>query len=317
MNFQKAFSSVWMVLTRTRFMRFAVTVFAIFVAVRYFQNARAGRHGGGRRGTRRHGASSSRSGGSRRNASMSSSQRAQRAADEDVKNRHPSDVYLTPSRRRYQICISSSCVFSAPKSPGNGSAALSEPPLKLATDALPQSGDDERKDDFGADASTSSLSESTPLAAKQRALGLKSEQCYSILLKLCEHHDLYLVCQLDGPSSSSQQASSGDGKSAFSSSSTSAPHDEATKEIIDFCREMSLFDAGLKKHRVVFCTTDIGRTAIMRQLEPHLLIEDNSQNAQQLSKVLPNSRVVITSLLGEKNARVTDVDGFESFFAKE
>ena len=145
-----------------------------------------------------------------------------------------------------EITYASFCcqVFSHSKVSGEAAAATKRAELIEGT-SKPSSGDDEHKiDPTTADANpmtpspspspsafSPSDAEAAGSATDRLSLNLASEQCGAILSKLCEHHDLYLVCQLSGllgtPSSSSP--SSVDGASAFSSSETSTSHDEATK----------------------------------------------------------------------------------------
>ncbi|CDI80775.1 hypothetical protein, conserved [Eimeria acervulina] len=59
--------------------------------------------------------------------------------------------------------------------------------------------------------------------------------------------------------------------------------DAEEKLVLNLLEECGAFSAGLAKHRVMFCSTQNGAVAMIRQLQPHVHIEDDAFIAEQLN----------------------------------
>jgi len=57
---------------------------------------------------------------------------------------------------------------------------------------------------------------------------------------------------------------------------------DTEKRIVEIIRRSGLIEAGLAEHRILFCTTAKGKSAMIRHLEPSLIIEDDPGVAVEL-----------------------------------
>ncbi|CAJ1355824.1 unnamed protein product, partial [Effrenium voratum] len=71
-----------------------------------------------------------------------------------------------------------------------------------------------------------------------------------------------------------------------------AESDEAEKEKAQALAELGAFDAGLKRHRLMFSSSCSGRGSMVRQLQPQLHLETEPAVAEQLQGKVPEVRVV-------------------------
>jgi hypothetical protein len=72
--------------------------------------------------------------------------------------------------------------------------------------------------------------------------------------------------------------------------------DADERRILGALHELGLFDAGLKRHRVLFCSTPLGKVAMSRQLEPSLFIDGDATSILALEPHLAS--VVYVSAQG-------------------
>ncbi|CDJ60883.1 hypothetical protein, conserved [Eimeria maxima] len=59
--------------------------------------------------------------------------------------------------------------------------------------------------------------------------------------------------------------------------------DEEEQRILKALEDCGAFDAGLMRHRVMFCSSQSGAVAMIRQLQPHAHVENDTWIAEQLS----------------------------------
>ncbi len=73
--------------------------------------------------------------------------------------------------------------------------------------------------------------------------------------------------------------------------------DAEERRVLGALQELGLFDAGLKRHRVLFCSTPLGKVAMSRQLEPTLFIDGDATSTLALEPHL-SSVVHVSSAQG-------------------
>ena len=113
------------------------------------------------------------------------------------------------------------------------------------------------------------------------------EEVLPVLLRLAQHAVLYLLVTV-----------------------------QDSKEQLGLMRlfeEAKLLDFGLKPHRVLFCTTTIGKIAMVRQLDPHLFIDSAVESLQPLEPFVPIA-VVGNSFKALKSSTLF-VNSFNDIFA--
>jgi hypothetical protein len=64
---------------------------------------------------------------------------------------------------------------------------------------------------------------------------------------------------------------------------------EMEDSILSFLVDSGIFQAGMKEHRALFCSTSMGKQAIYRHIEPSLLIENDSQIVNALRPFIDDS----------------------------
>lgn len=64
--------------------------------------------------------------------------------------------------------------------------------------------------------------------------------------------------------------------------------DEEAEEIEKLCMKSKLFESGLNKYKLLFCETQIGKTAIARQIEPQIYIDDDVNIIKELHRFIPS-----------------------------
>mmetsp|Transcript_6931 Transcript_6931/g.15937 ORF Transcript_6931/g.15937 Transcript_6931/m.15937 type:complete len:226 (-) Transcript_6931:193-870(-) len=79
---------------------------------------------------------------------------------------------------------------------------------------------------------------------------------------------------------------------------TQCESDEAEAAVQAALQELGVFDAGLNRHRVLFCEKEEGRIAIARQLDSELHFDDNVTSAATLQRFLPQSVLISSSASG-------------------
>mmetsp|Transcript_35818 Transcript_35818/g.82212 ORF Transcript_35818/g.82212 Transcript_35818/m.82212 type:complete len:185 (+) Transcript_35818:50-604(+) len=71
-----------------------------------------------------------------------------------------------------------------------------------------------------------------------------------------------------------------------------AEDDAREREILKLLESVGAFDAGLQRHRVMFSSTDAGRASMVRQLQPAVHIEADSEIAAALEGKVPEVRLM-------------------------
>eukprot|EP00930_Biecheleria_cincta_P040054 TRINITY_DN27478_c0_g1_i1.p1 TRINITY_DN27478_c0_g1~~TRINITY_DN27478_c0_g1_i1.p1 ORF type:complete len:200 (+),score=38.10 TRINITY_DN27478_c0_g1_i1:135-734(+) len=71
-----------------------------------------------------------------------------------------------------------------------------------------------------------------------------------------------------------------------------AQEDATEGEVMQVLESMGAFDAGLRRHRVMFCSTSEGRSSMVRQLQPHVHLEAAASVAQALQGKVPDVRLI-------------------------
>lgn len=68
---------------------------------------------------------------------------------------------------------------------------------------------------------------------------------------------------------------------------TQCPTLATEKQVSGMLERSGLYEAGLKRHRVLFCTKQPGKSAIVRHLEPALFVDDDVETLVGLLPYLP------------------------------
>ncbi|KAL8273236.1 hypothetical protein Esti_002852 [Eimeria stiedai] len=79
---------------------------------------------------------------------------------------------------------------------------------------------------------------------------------------------------------------------------TQVADDNEEAELLSVLDECGAFDAGLQRHRVMFCDSLPGAVAMVRQLQPLIHIEDDSWVAEQLNSKVANVCMASDGLQG-------------------
>lgn len=86
------------------------------------------------------------------------------------------------------------------------------------------------------------------------------------------------------------------------------PNKDRQAALIDCLASVHLFDMGLKRHRVLFCSSVKGKSAILRHIEPNLCVDDDRDVLAQLKAHLDQ-----VLLLDPKAQAGTEVNGIPAF----
>ncbi|KAK9173178.1 hypothetical protein CmeUKMEL1_06460 [Cryptosporidium meleagridis] len=100
----------------------------------------------------------------------------------------------------------------------------------------------------------------------KEAENLKKLKVKESLIKLSGFTDLFLFIQVD------------------------TEQDEQV--ILNYMQEFGIFEAGLKKHRLVFCEKPESIPNMARQLQANMHVDTNQDNAQKLSNKVPNISIL-------------------------
>ncbi|KAM7271919.1 hypothetical protein ACFE04_031133 [Oxalis oulophora] len=90
--------------------------------------------------------------------------------------------------------------------------------------------------------------------------------------------------------------------------------DESEKNVLAALENAGVFTSGLVKDKVLFCSTENGRTSFVRQLEPDWHIETNPEVVSQLSRFIKYQLHVSPVRLERASANVFSTPTFEQFF---
>jgi len=75
---------------------------------------------------------------------------------------------------------------------------------------------------------------------------------------------------------------------------TTVQDDADENDVLLKLQQMGAFAAGLARHRVLFCSTTAGRASMVRQMQPTLHIESESEVVDVLTSRVPNVSLVTT-----------------------
>mmetsp|Transcript_38390 Transcript_38390/g.90296 ORF Transcript_38390/g.90296 Transcript_38390/m.90296 type:complete len:186 (-) Transcript_38390:127-684(-) len=73
-----------------------------------------------------------------------------------------------------------------------------------------------------------------------------------------------------------------------------AAEDAREQEVMKLLESVGAFDAGLRRHRVMFSSTDAGRASMVRQLQPAVHIETDAATAAALEGKVQEIRLIGT-----------------------
>jgi hypothetical protein len=90
--------------------------------------------------------------------------------------------------------------------------------------------------------------------------------------------------------------------------------DESEKNVLEALENAGVFTCGLVKDKVLFCSTENGRTSFVRQLEPDWHIETNPEIVSQLSRFIKYQLHVSPVRLDRAAGNVISTPTFEQFF---
>ncbi|KAL1560767.1 peroxisome assembly protein 22 [Salvia divinorum] len=92
--------------------------------------------------------------------------------------------------------------------------------------------------------------------------------------------------------------------------------DESEKNVLLALENAGVFtSSGLVKDKVLFCSTEIGRTSFVRQLEPDWHIDSNPEITTQLARFIKSQLHVSPEKLERPAANVFTTPSLEQFFA--
>eukprot|EP00462_Mataza_sp_D1_P007593 CAMPEP_0175123746 /NCGR_PEP_ID=MMETSP0087-20121206/2412_1 /TAXON_ID=136419 /ORGANISM="Unknown Unknown, Strain D1" /LENGTH=245 /DNA_ID=CAMNT_0016405467 /DNA_START=79 /DNA_END=816 /DNA_ORIENTATION=+ len=98
---------------------------------------------------------------------------------------------------------------------------------------------------------------------------------------------------------------------------TKCPNHAYEREVLALLTKSGLFEVGLAKHRVLFCTKTKGQSSIVRQIQPDIYIDDDTEVVDALAPFIPRAVLVDCSTpASAANASKVEVSScFVSFFA--
>ncbi|EKX31161.1 hypothetical protein GUITHDRAFT_122633 [Guillardia theta CCMP2712] len=120
---------------------------------------------------------------------------------------------------------------------------------------------------FEGDDLTAAAAAAAAASAERNSIALKGSSL-AILLEMARTCDLYVITQVTS--------------------------DEVENKVVDALEQAGVFDAGLSPHKVLFCETELGRAAMVRQIEPMLHVESSAVVLESLKPFIPNLVVVKT-----------------------
>ncbi|XP_071698027.1 peroxisome biogenesis protein 22-like isoform X2 [Rutidosis leptorrhynchoides] len=92
--------------------------------------------------------------------------------------------------------------------------------------------------------------------------------------------------------------------------------DESEKKIVMALENAGIFTSGgLVKEKVLFCSTDIGRTSFVRQLEPDWHIDSSLEISTQLARFIKNQLHISTAKTERIASNVIISSSLEQFFS--
>jgi len=91
--------------------------------------------------------------------------------------------------------------------------------------------------------------------------------------------------------------------------------DESEKRVLTALEVAGVFSSGgLIKDKVLFCSTEVGRTSFVRQLEPEWHIDTNAEVVSQLARFIKYQLVISTSRPERAASNVFSSPSLEQFF---
>lgn len=70
------------------------------------------------------------------------------------------------------------------------------------------------------------------------------------------------------------------------------PASDDESRILKVLEELGLLDAGIERHRIIFCETDVGKEHIVRHIHPEIHIDYSGTTSRQLLPHLPRIYLV-------------------------
>ncbi|KAJ1608250.1 putative signal peptide-containing protein [Cryptosporidium canis] len=91
--------------------------------------------------------------------------------------------------------------------------------------------------------------------------------------------------------------------------------DQDEKIVLDYMNENGIFDAGLRRHRLLFCEKPESISSMARQLQANMHIDTNEENLQKLANRVPNVSIIN---LGDDGKGLCElVDSIENITTKK
>ncbi|WOG98799.1 hypothetical protein DCAR_0418144 [Daucus carota subsp. sativus] len=91
--------------------------------------------------------------------------------------------------------------------------------------------------------------------------------------------------------------------------------DESEKKVLVALEDAGIFTSGgIIKDKVLFCSTETGRTSFVRQLEPDLHIDTNPEIIQQLSRFIRHQLHIASVKPEQPTSSITSSPSLEEFF---
>ncbi|KAJ1613236.1 putative signal peptide-containing protein [Cryptosporidium canis] len=91
--------------------------------------------------------------------------------------------------------------------------------------------------------------------------------------------------------------------------------DQDEKIVLDYMNENGIFDAGLRRHRLLFCEKPESISSMARQLQANMHIDTDEENLQKLANRVPNVSIIS---LGDDGKGLSElVDSIENITTKK
>jgi len=116
------------------------------------------------------------------------------------------------------------------------------------------------------------------------------QEAVPILIDLIQRCDLYLITRCNS--------------------------DSIEQEILKALEEAKLFENGLNRHKVLFCEQSMGKSSIVRQLDPKLHIDDELSVLASLSPYIPKLAFINQTTIQPSQSNIVLATSLDTYFKR-